>query len=443
VDSPKQIQRLDLVEGITTAPPPPPVVSVSLKVKTVVNPKTHKSEIVSASAVCHKNVMLETASDESARHMTQLSLIRPLAVDGGPAQFPRDLDQQVAATMPQLRREPNERALLSRLFAQLGQWDPDVVVGHNAWGWDMEILLSRCIELKFGTVWSKMGRRRRTGVPNKSLLANRRDIAIAEAMSGRLLCDTYLSAKELLRETTYSLSNLAATQLKTTRQEIEPQDIPQYFHNSKTIVHLAQTTLYDAHLVQKLMFKLQVLPLTKQLTCIAGNLWSHTLKSNRAERTEYLLLHEFHRLKFLPPEKRRFGKKKQDSGKAKYSGGLVLEPKKGLYDSYILLLDFNSLYPSIIQEYNLCFTTVDWSGYTGAAVAEEEGQPSNLPPLPDAELERGVLPRVIQSLVDRRRSVKKILKNESNVEKREEVRRTEWCDFPPFLRLLIFVISCL
>ena len=129
---------------------------------------------------------------------------------------------------------------------------------------------------------------------------------------------------------------------------------------------------------------LQIIPLTKQLTTIAGNLWFRSLQNARAERNEWLLMHEFYGRKFLCPDKKQLnsreakksmfggndaegaaaeegkgknkGKKRQ---KAKYGGGLVLEPKAGFYDSIILLLDFNSLYPSIIMEYGLCFTTVN------------------------------------------------------------------------------------
>lgn len=101
-----------------------------------------------------------------------------------------------------------------------------------------------------------------------------------------------------------------------------------------------------------------------------------TLNGGRAERNEYILLHEFHRLKYICPNK-QWGKKAEAAVKAenedgegeggkkskgkrdKYKGGLVFEPKRGLWDKYILVMDFNSLYPSIIQEYNIDFTTVE------------------------------------------------------------------------------------
>ena len=91
--------------------------------------------------------------------------------------------------------------------------------------------------------------------------------------------------------------------------------------------------------------------------------------------------------------------------KPAYSGGLVLEPKRGFYDRFILLLDFNSLYPSIMQEYNICFTTIDHAH----CPTDEEGGYSKLD-LPDLSMPMGILPSEIRVLVDRRRQVKQLMK---------------------------------
>ncbi|RXM37063.1 DNA polymerase alpha catalytic subunit [Acipenser ruthenus] len=132
----------------------------------------------------------------------------------------------------------------------------------------------------------------------------------------------------------------------------------------------------DAKFILQIMCELNVLPLALQITNIAGNVMSRTLMGGRAERNEYLLLHAFHERDYIVPDKQVFKKVQQDhvddddegdagqgksrkvKKKAAYAGGLVLEPKVGFYDKFILLLDFNSLYPSIIQEFNICFTTV-------------------------------------------------------------------------------------
>ena len=229
------------------------------------------------------------------------------------------------------------------------------------------------------------------------------------------------------------------------RTEVDSAEIPNMFRSTNGILQMTHHCENDAFLTLRLMFHLMILPLTKQLTCLGGNLWSRSLQSSRAERIEYLLLHEFHRLKYIVPEKYTSRERKEKmaadgenvaNGKRKpaYSGGLVLEPKKGFYDKFILLLDFNSesvrvglfgfmafdvfslflsnsgLYPSIIQEYNLCFTTVQhWD-------LDENGLAS----LPGSDAEAGILPRVIKTLVERRRSVKSLLKKARDPIKRQQ-----------------------
>lgn len=41
-----------------------------------------------------------------------------------------------------------------------------------------------------------------------------------------------------------------------------------------------------------------------------------------------------------------------------YEGATVIEPKKAFYECPIATLDFASLYPSIMQAYNLCYSTL-------------------------------------------------------------------------------------
>ncbi|EKX72572.1 DNA polymerase family B member protein [Theileria equi strain WA] len=98
---------------------------------------------------------------------------------------------------------------------------------------------------------------------------------------------------------------------------------------------------------------------------------------------------------------------KKGDKRGSYEGGLVFEPISGLYDNFVLLLDFNSLYPSIIQEFNICFTT---------AVIEEEGEGE-----PKVEILNdvtGMLPQILRRLVDLRFSVKSVLASEKNEARR-------------------------
>ena len=421
------------LEAIASRPAPRLTVA-SLNLQTIVNQQTNVNEIAVASVQYIRDVNCEGSTTAAQlktglRHFTVVRKLDGLEMPPGwQNAVAHENNTNVIAKRTGsvvLAAQNNELGLLNFLLAKLHQLDPDVIVGHNIGGFNLDVLLRRFQANKIGH-WSRIGRMKRTRMPNINgsggAYGGGASMGALQCLAGRLLADTYLSAKDLLgKEVSYTLTSLSETQLGVRREEVPSAEIPNRYQDTNALMHLIKCTEIDAKLSLHLMFKMEVVPLTKQLSNIAGNLWSKTLGHTRAQRVEYLLLHEFHSRKHIVPdrlsakERRRVaaasGEEEDDGGKKgpSYAGGLVLEPKKGLYDTFVLVLDYQSLYPSIIQEYNICYTTVRRHFDAG-----EENTEIELPAPILSDKDFAVLPKVIANIVQSRREVKGLMAREKD-----------------------------
>ena len=393
----------------------PPLTLLSLKLGTVINSKTQQNEVAMAGVLAHTSYSLaHPPNDPFNQHFC---LVTKPADEAWP--FDWEKVGPSASSITEVRKASSERELLSLLLLKIQKLDPDVIIGHDVGCFDLEVLTHRMVVNKIPH-WSRLGRLRRS---NQAELGKK--ALEKQATVGRLVADLKISAKELIRCKSYELGALAEKCLKAgdeeKRQRLDPDTLRKAYGRSEDLKQAINLCMRDADQALKLMVHLQALPLALQISQIVGTVFSRTLRGGRAERIEYLLLHAFTQLGYVLPDK-QYGKRKvegeEEEGetvkgrkKPSYAGGLVLDPKKGFYDKFILLLDFNSLYPSIIQEFNICFTTVSRGKQEKSAEGETE-----LPDLPDSSLKAGVLPTQIKKLVDSRREVKKLLKEDNLTE---------------------------
>ncbi|KAI0540787.1 hypothetical protein GGR58DRAFT_87542 [Xylaria digitata] len=392
----------------------PPLTLMSLAMRTTFNAKDNKAEILSISARIYENILLSDTTPADQIPSRTFTVLRP----NGTA-FPFGFDKMAQERKKGLIKLMKKEAdILSFFLAQLDLVDPDVLLGHQLEGVDYSILLNRLHEKKTPQ-WARLGRLRRAQWPASIGKAGGNVFAERQVMAGRLLCDLANDAGKsvMYKCQSWSLTEMCNLYLSgdTRRRDIDNEVALKTWATEKNglmdyVTHMEA----DTYFIAALALQTQILPLTKVLTNLAGNSWARTLTGTRAERNEYILLHEFHRNKYICPDKQFFkGRSKveeeadEDVGAAskkkdKYKGGLVFEPEKGLYDKFVLVMDFNSLYPSIIQEFNICFTTVERS-----ALSEDE---DGVPEVP-AEQEQGILPKLIATLVSRRRQVKSLMKD--------------------------------
>uniref|UniRef100_A0A8C3G2R0 DNA polymerase n=1 Tax=Cyclopterus lumpus TaxID=8103 RepID=A0A8C3G2R0_CYCLU len=406
--------RSDLVTVVRDLSPPP-ITVMSISLKTIQNPKTHHNEIVSLAALVHYQFQVDKASPRPP-YQTHFCVVSKPA----DCIFPYDFKDAVKKKNGKVEIAATERTLLGFFLAKMHKIDPDVLVGHDIFGFDLEVILQRINVCKVPH-WSKIGRLRRANMPK---LGGRGSFAEKSATCGRLVCDVEMSAKELIRCKSYHLTELATQVLKMERVTVPQENIKNLYSDSPHLLYLLELTWTDAKLILQIMCELNVLPLALQITNIAGNVMSRTLMGGRAERNEFLLLHAFHDKNYIVPDKPSFKKTQLETGeddmdagkgkrkkKAAYAGGLVLDPKIGFYDTFVLLLDFNSLYPSIIQEFNICFTTVQREAYNKEK-KKNEVEKNPIPEIPDKDLEMGILPKEIRKLVERRKQVKQLMKQQ-------------------------------
>ena len=228
--------------------------------------------------------------------------------------------------------------LLERLNEWMATHDPDAIIGWNVVQFDLRVLLEHSqklqVPLRLGRDGEAMGWREHGGRSNHFF---------AEA-AGRLIIDGI----EALRSATwsfpsFSLENVAQTLLGEGKDISTPyqrmDEIDRLFAEDKPA--LARYNLKDCELVTRIFAHTELLPFLLERASVTG------LPADRSGGSVAAFTHLYmplmHRQGFVAPN---LGERPPEAS----PGGFVMNSQPGLYDS-VLVLDYKSLYPSIIRTF--------------------------------------------------------------------------------------------
>jgi DNA polymerase I len=280
------------------------------------------------------------------------------------------------------------------------------VLAHNCNNFDIPYILER---MRKCGVRPNFGR-----CEQKSVVSRKVGIRYKTYISGRVIVDSYEIVKKDFSLQRYGLDFVAEKLLSQKKEDVKHSEIEKLWRGEgKDFEKLASYCLKDSVLALNLVMELNLLGKYIALSKISGTLLQDTLDSGEATRIENYLLREFNKEGYVFPSRVERG-----SGKKSLTGGEVLEPVKGLH-SNVAVLDFRSMYPSIIKSFNICPTTLTDD-------AEHSLQTPSGARFLKRDIRVGIIPRVVTNLMEARQKVKRGLKRVKNKEKARLLHARQW-----------------
>ncbi|MDH5670938.1 MAG: DNA polymerase II [Myxococcales bacterium] len=266
---------------------------------------------------------------------------------------------------PHTRLVPDERALLEHFVADIAALDPDVLIGWNVIEFDLRFLIERARALGLPLALGRGARRAEVLAPR----------SIAQPYVARVPGRVVLDGIAMLRSASFSfesfaLENVAQALLGRGKRIDHAQDkieeILRLYREDRAA--LAAYNLEDCRLVQEIFEKTDLIGFALERQRLTGLPMDR--QGGAVAAFDHLYLPRLHRA----------GHVAASVGQSDFAvsspGGYVMDSRPGLYRN-VLVLDFKSLYPSIIRTFlvdpmGLAFPGDDGvEGFEGASFARE------------------------------------------------------------------------
>lgn len=315
-----------------------------------------------------------------------------------------------------------EEEMLSKWCAFMRAADPDIITGYNVQNFDVPYLLDRADVLSKRNAAAKStlagfalwGRIRNVKAKMKDTVfqsaAYGRRANVETTVDGRVIFDMFPYMTRNHKLSSYTLNSVCAEYLGQQKEDVHHSIISDLQNGSDEDRHrLALYCLKDAELPQRLMDKLSVLVNYVEMARVTGVPMSYLISRGQQIKVFSMILRKCKDEKLLVPTLRKSGN--PNGADIGYEGATVLEPMKAYYQEPIATLDFASLYPSIMQAYNLCYSTL----VNPADIAKldpslyKKSENGNV--FVHSTVKKGILPTILEELLTARKRAKKDMKN--------------------------------